>query len=185
MDGSTLHLRTKSLLTRCERRMGVMCGRDALQSVHHVPSGEHEFQPSLLGGPGAWARLVSLYDHRWRCLTVERCLAWSVGVCLSCRLLAPRGRSWKSGLCRSRSNPISTRCGCGSSRSFGYPMTLALLADTTLATPLFDSLSALSTNLWPPMTSFAESATTHSNHWFGVGRLRRCPIVNDRALILF
>ena len=72
LDGQTLNLRTKSLFTRCSRHTEAMFKRNTLQAIHHAPTGEHEFQPSLLRGPGAWAKRVSLYSGRWRRLTVEK-----------------------------------------------------------------------------------------------------------------
>ncbi len=46
-----------------------------LQNIHHVPVGENEFQPSLLRGAGVWSKKISLYNKRWRRLTVEKMLA--------------------------------------------------------------------------------------------------------------
>ena len=74
LGGSTLNLRTKSLLTRCARHTKAMSKRNALQAIHHAPTGEHEFQPSLLRGPGAWTTRVSLYPGRWRRFTLEKML---------------------------------------------------------------------------------------------------------------
>ncbi len=74
MDGDSTHLRTKSMFERCERKTRVMFEKKALQCIVHMPSGENEFQPSLVRGSGVWSRKVSLYNKPWRRLTVEKML---------------------------------------------------------------------------------------------------------------
>ena len=72
LDGPTFCLRTGSALKRCEKHTQVWYQRQWLQQIVHRPSGKNEFQPSLMRGEGIWARKVSLYNGRFRRLTVER-----------------------------------------------------------------------------------------------------------------
>ena len=72
LDGPTFNMRTSSAFKRCAKHTKTWYEKKVLQQIRHRPSGENEFQPSLMRGEGLWARKVSLYNARYRRFTVEK-----------------------------------------------------------------------------------------------------------------